>query len=124
MMLQRKGTVFPAIIFGFIALQIVICIVVALVFKGPIRVFLQRDDGQSNMSWLDDLSGWFGRRRERIELQHQILTQHQEGSIPGDDQEGGAYELQAFSENTPSDEWALEIASMLEAGISTHLVSG
>ena len=120
-MQQREGTVYPAIIFSSIAHQIVVCIVVALVFKDPIRVFVQRDDGQSNMSRLDALSGWFGRLRERI--QHQIRTRLSSKVTPEDEEEGRAYELQIFEENTSRDEWALKTASALEE-TSTHIVSG
>jgi hypothetical protein len=76
-MQQRKEIVFPALIFSSIALQILICAVVALIFKDAIRVFVQRDDGRSNIpNWATKILNWSSTKLKWLSDTTEWLTNH------------------------------------------------
>jgi hypothetical protein len=135
-MQQKKKVLFPAIIFGAIALQIFICVFVSLIFKNAIRVFVQRDDGKSNVperaiyilewcsshrQWLNNIAEWFSNIAECFNncfnncfngLGKQLRRKR---TVERESHEFQAVQTDTGNDGMSSEQWALQTAMMVGA---------
>jgi hypothetical protein len=113
MMQKSKRGAFPAIIFSAIGFQILVCAAVGVVFKDSIKVFIQRDDGTSNIEWLrrkfHELRGWIqglGGKLEAIKVSVQSWWRYKPINVLLMYSQGEATELRILG-NTTTDEPAV-----------------
>jgi hypothetical protein len=92
-MQSRSRSIFPAVIFNSIAFHVLVCIVGAWVFLESTRVFVQRDDGESNIRSLRNLYHTILRwRRRRSVVDEEINLVERHELIPPSQAEGSNIE--------------------------------